>query len=88
MDYAEQIGFVVVGASEDTGSTQPSWRGLVLAVQAAKEHRIDALLLNGLPYFENVANDVLPLLRKIEQSGAAVYSPLQGKIAIGKGGSQ
>lgn len=86
MDYAEQMGFTVVGASEDTGnSSQLGWPGLLSAMQAAMEHRITALLLNGLPCFGDVANHVLPLLLKIEQSGAAVYSPLQGKIAIGGG---
>ena len=88
MDYAEQMGFAVVGSSEDTGSSQLGWPGLSLAAQAAKEHRIHALLLNGLPCFGDVANRVRPFLLEIEQSGAAVYSPLQGKVTIGKGGSQ
>jgi len=88
MDYAEQMGFAVVGSSEDTGSSQSGWPGLSLAVQAAKEHRIHALLLKELPCFGETANEVLQLLRKIEQSGAAIYSPLHGKITIGKGGSQ
>lgn len=88
MDYAEQMGFAVVGVSEDTGSSRPRWLGLSLAVQVAKEHSIHALLLKELPCFGEAANEVLHLLLMIEQSGAALYSPLQGKITIGKGGSQ
>lgn len=88
MDYAEQMGFAVIGASEDTGSSRPRWPGLSLAVQATKEHRIHALLLKELPRFGEAANEVLLLLQKIEQSGAVIYSPLQGKIMIEKGGSQ
>lgn len=87
MDYAEQMGFTVVGSSADVGSIL-GWPGLALAKQAAEEHKMDALLLSGLPCFGTVALNALPLLQAVEESGVAVYSPLQGKITIGKGGSQ
>ena len=89
MDYAEQMGFEVVGSSADTGNGKAlGWPGLMLAKKAAHEQRMDALLLNGLPCFGEAAINALPILQAIEQSGAAVYSPLQGRIKISKGGSQ
>lgn len=89
MDYAEQMDFAVVGSSADVGSAKIlGWPGLALAKQAAEEHKMDALLLSGLPCFGTVALNAIPLLQAVEESGVAVYSPLQGKIAIGKGGSQ
>ena len=88
MDYAEQMGFEVAGSSVDTGSSkQLGWPGLRLARQAATEHRIDALLLNGLSCFGIAALEALPFLGEAEAAGVAVYTPLQGKLTFKKGGS-
>lgn len=89
MDYAEQMGFEVAGSSEDTGTSKESgWPGLILAEQATKEQQIDALILDTLPCFGKVASIVLSLLQRLEKTGVIIYSPQQGKIRIGKGGSQ
>ena len=85
MDYAEQMGCEVVGSSQDTGaSKQSGWPGLMLAEQAAKERQIDALILDAPPpCFGEAASMALPLVQSLERLGAAIYSPLRGKIRIG-----
>lgn len=81
MDYAEQMEFIVAGCSEDTGNRdQLGWPGLKLAIQAAKQQRIQALLLAELPRFGTAQWAALPLLKSAVQNGIAVYSPMEGKI--------
>lgn len=80
-DYADQMGFEVVGASEDLGSGLIFERpGLAEFMKAAETGRIDVLVAKNLSRIGRNSVGTFELLHRLEQMGIQVYSPLEGEI--------
>ena len=83
LDYAEQLGFSVVGGSSDLGSRKDVNRdGLADVTVAAEQDRFDVLLIMRLPRIGRDSNTVTAFLYALARSGKEIYSPLEGKINI------
>lgn len=81
MDYAEQMGFEVVGCSEDLGSGVEFDRaGLAEVTKAAGEGKMDVLLVKKLDRLGRDTAKTLEFIRGLEQLGVGLYSPLEGEI--------
>ncbi|MGX8699866.1 MULTISPECIES: recombinase family protein [unclassified Caproiciproducens] len=82
-DYADQLGFTIVGCSEDLGSGLKYNRpGLIAVERAAEQDRMDVLLVKQLSRLGRDSAQTLDFLRKLEQSGIKLYSPLEGEIRL------
>ena len=70
MDYAEQMGFVVAGCSEDFGSgadfERPGWKRAAKAVQ---EGNIDVLVVQNISRIGRDTCRIMEYLEKLRQSG-------------------
>ena len=83
VDYAEQMGFEVVGSSEDIGSGLDFERsGLKEIMKAAADGEFDVLLIKKLDRLGRDTVKTLELLRGFDQLGIRLYSPLEGEIRI------
>ncbi|MBU7008704.1 recombinase family protein [Phosphitispora fastidiosa] len=83
IDYAEQMGFVVVGESEDIGSGLDFERvGLAEVMKVAGDGRMDVLLVKKLDRLGRDTAKLLEFLRGLEQLGVKLYSPLEGQIQL------
>ena len=83
MDYAEQMGFEVVGSSEDLGSGMEFDRaGLAEVTKAAGEGKMDVLLVKKLDRLGRDTVKTLEFIRGLEQLGVGLYSPLEGEIQL------
>lgn len=81
MDYAERLGFSVVGGSSDLGGGVNMERpGLSRVTAEAEQNRFDVLLVRSLSRLGRDAERVIPMLKELERRGVEVYSPLEGKI--------
>lgn len=82
-DYAEQMGFTVIGCSEDLGSGLDKNRpGLTEVKHAAEQGKMDVLLVKKLSRLGRDALQILEFFRELEQSGIKLYSPLEGEIRL------
>lgn len=80
-DYAEQMGFEVAGASQDTGSGLHFDRnGLAEVREAAEAGKMDALLIISLSRLGRDAIKTWDFIHRLNQQGVEVYSPLEGEI--------
>ena len=83
MGYAEQMGFAIVGESEDIGNGLDFDRvGLAEVMKAAGDGRMDVLLVKKLDSLERDSVKLPELLRGLEQLGVELYSPLEGRIRL------
>ncbi|MEA5024551.1 hypothetical protein SDC9_20772 [bioreactor metagenome] len=83
IDYAEQMGFVVVGESEDIESGLEFGRlGLAEVMKVAGDGRMDVLLVKKLDRLGRDTVKLLELLRGLDQLGIELYSPLEGQIQM------
>lgn len=83
MDYAEQMGFAVVGSSEDIGNGLNFERsGLKEVMKAAGNDEFDVLLVKKLDRLGRDAAKTLELLKGFDQLGIRLYYPLEGEIKI------
>lgn len=83
MDYAEQMGFEVVGSSEDIGSGLDFERvGLSEIMKAAGEGKMDVLLVKKLDRLGRDIVKTLEFIRGLEQLSIQIYSPLEGEIRM------
>ncbi len=83
MDYAEQMGFMVVGESKDIGSGLEFDRaGLAEVLKAAGDGKIEILLVKKLDCLGRDMVKMLELLRGLDQLGIELYSPLEGQIQL------
>lgn len=83
MDYAEQMGFEVVGCSEDLGSGMEfDCAGLAEVTKAAGEGKMDVLLVKKLDRLGRDTAKTLEFIRGLEQLGVGLYSPLEGEIQL------
>lgn len=85
MDYAEQMGFVVVGEAEDMGGGLDFDRaGLAEVMKAAGDGKMDVLLVKKLDRLGRDTVKTLEFLRGLDQLGIQLYSPLEGEIRFAK----
>lgn len=83
MDYSEQMGFIVVGESEDIGNGLDSDRhGLAEIMKAAGDGRMDVLLVKKVDRLGRDTAKLLEFLRGLDQLGVKLYSPLEGQIQL------
>lgn len=82
-DYAEQMGFEVVGSSEDLGSGLDFERsGLLKVMKAAADGEFGVLLIKRLDRLGRDMPKTMELLMEMDQLGIKVYSPLEGEISF------
>lgn len=82
-DYAEQMGFEVVGSSEDLGSGLDFERsGLLKVMKAATDGEFDVLLIRWLDRLGRDMPKTMEFLMGLDQLGIKVYSPLEGEISF------
>ncbi|HEY9161002.1 MAG TPA: recombinase family protein [Desulfomonilia bacterium] len=82
-NYAEQMDFIVTGSSQDTGSgLKMNHSGLLEALQAAENGKIDVLLVKRLDRISRDTLKTIELLQNLKQLGITVYSPLEGEIRL------
>ncbi|NPV89862.1 MAG: recombinase family protein [Firmicutes bacterium] len=80
-DYAEQMGFEVAGASQDTGSGLClDSSGLSEVTDAAAAGKMDVLLVVNTSRLGRNAMKTMDFIRRLNQQGIRVYSPLEGDI--------
>ncbi|MDF9409677.1 MAG: hypothetical protein A4E52_00794 [Pelotomaculum sp. PtaB.Bin013] len=80
-DYAEQMGFEVAGASQDTDSGLRFDRnGLAEVSEAAATGKMDVLLIVSLSRLGRDAMKTKEFIHRLNRRGIEVYSPLEGKI--------
>lgn len=81
--YARQMGFEVIGASEDCGSGLDFNRvGLKEAMAAAKTGELDALIVNSVSRIGRDTAKTIDFIRQLNDGGVKVYSPLEGEISM------
>lgn len=82
-DYAEQMGFEVVGVSQDTGSGLNFARnGLTEVIEAAAEGKMDVLLIVNLSRLGRDTVKTMDFIRGLDWLGIGLYSPLEGEIKL------
>jgi len=82
-DYAEQLGFVVVGSSEDLSSGLDFKRaGIMEVMKAAADGKFDVLLVRRLVCLGRDTTKTLEFLRGLDQLGIKLYSLLEGQIQL------
>lgn len=83
LDYAEQMGLEIVGASEDLGSGLNFDRaGLTEVMKAAGDGKMDVLLVKRLDCFGWNTVKTLEFFQGLDQLGIKLYSPLEGEIRL------
>lgn len=84
MDYAEQMGFQVEGASSDLASglsqTRPGWEYFL---KTAPLQQVEVLLVHNLSRIHRDTCRALGVLEQLQKMGITVYSPLEGKLDFG-----
>lgn len=81
--YARQMGFEVVGASEDLGSGLDFNRsGLKKVLTAARAGTLDALIVHSVSRIGRDMTKTVDLIRQLNGCGVKVYSPLEGEISM------
>lgn len=82
-DYAEQLGFIVAGYTEDLGSgLNISRSGLQEAEKVASENQMDVLLVKKLACIGRDTTQVLEFIRVLDRLGISIYSPLEGEFRL------
>lgn len=82
-DYADQMGFSVVGCSVDIGSSMDQNRsGLIKVTKAASQKEMDILLIKKMSCLGRNAEQTLEIFQELEQSDVRLCSPLEGEISL------
>lgn len=83
LNYAEQIGFEVVGTSQDTGSGLNFNRiGLTEVSEAATAGKMDVLLIANVSCLCRDTVKTMDFIHQLQEQGIKVYSPLEGEITM------
>ncbi|BCJ96516.1 hypothetical protein acsn021_40850 [Anaerocolumna cellulosilytica] len=79
--YAAQIGFAVVGSSQDLGSGLNFDRpGLQAVLEAAKAKSFQILLVDSVSRIGRDMAKTVNFIQTISDCGINIYSPMEGKI--------
>ena len=83
VDYAEQMGFVLIGSSSDMGF-QPFWSrtGFNEFIEQAKNGKIDILLLADLRSLGQHTMQPVQMQTMLRSLGVALYTPLTGRYSF------
>lgn len=81
MDYADQMGFIIVGCSEDMVSgSEFDGSGLKRFLDAARKGEVDILIVHDLSRIGRNTCEAVGFLNRLVQMGVLVYSPLEGRL--------
>lgn len=87
--YAEQMGFAVVGSSQDLGSDlHLKSTGLSAALKAAKAGAFSFLLVTAPACLGHDSTSMEQILNILKFYGVQLYSPLEGNVSAQKGAVQ
>lgn len=79
--YAEQMGFAVVGSSQDLGSGCSLDRPGLLAVrEAAKAGNAQVLLVTSISRIGRDMVKTTDFIRTLGNCGVRIYSPMEGEL--------
>lgn len=79
--YAEQMGFAVVGSSQDLGSGSSLDRPGLLAVrEAAKAGDAQVLLVTSISRIGRDTVKTTDFIRTLGNCGVRIYSPMEGEL--------
>lgn len=79
--YAEQMGFTVVGSSQDLGNGLNMERPGLLAVrEAIKAQNAQVLLVSSVGRIGRDTTSTIDFIKTLTDSGARIFSPLEGEI--------
>lgn len=79
--YAGQMGFTVVGSSQDLGSgTSLDRPGLLAVREAVKAKTAEVLLVTSISRIGRDATSLTEFIRSLGSGGVRVYSPMEGEI--------
>jgi DNA invertase Pin-like site-specific DNA recombinase len=82
-DYAGQMGFEVVGASQDTGcGLRFDRNGLAEVIEAAAAGKMDVLLIVNVSRLGRDTMKTMDFIRRLNERGIKVYSPMEGEIRL------
>lgn len=84
-DYAEQMGFEIAGASQDTGSGLNFDRnGLAEVRDAAAAGKMDVLLIANISCLGRDTVKTMNFIHQLHELGVKLYSPMEGEITAAK----
>ena len=81
ISYAGQMGFEVVGESQDLGSgLRLDRNGLRKVTEAADAGKMDVLLVMNITRIGRVMNQTVEFVHHLNKLGVKIYSPLSGEV--------
>lgn len=81
--YATQMGFIVVGSSQDLGSGLNFERpGLQAALEAAKAGSFQVLLVDSVSRIGRDMAKAMNFIQTISDCNINIYSPMEGEIKL------
>ena len=82
-NYAAQMRFTVVGASQDLGRGLKSMLpGLLSVLESAKAGAFQIFLVESISRIEVDAKTASAFIKELMSYGITVFSPLEGKVSI------
>jgi len=80
-NYAQQMGFEVVGSSQDVGKASNSdCLGISEMMSTAQEKQMDVLLIECSLRLGRDLYQTAELIGQLQKYGIAIFSPLEGEI--------
>lgn len=80
-NYAQQMGFEVVGSSQDMGKTSNfDFSGISEMMSAAQEKKMDVMLLECSLRLGRDLYHTTELIGQLQKCGITIFSPLEGEI--------
>ena len=81
--YAAQMGFTVVGSSQDLGSGLNFDRsGLQAVLESAKAGSFQILLVDSVSRIGRDMKKTIAFIQTISGCGISIYSPMEGEIKL------
>jgi DNA invertase Pin-like site-specific DNA recombinase len=81
MDYAERLGFSVIGGSSDLGNgLDADSPGVNSLITAAEQDRFDVLLVKSASRLGRDAVTLNVILEELRQFDVEIFSPLEGNL--------
>lgn len=81
--YAAQMGFTVVGSSQDLGSSLNFDRpGLQTVLEAAKAGSFQILLVDSVSRIGRDMSKTIEFMNTVMDCGVSIYSPMEAEIKL------